>query len=239
MDSPAAPERPPTMYRVIRALLRPVVLGVLRPTIEGLDHVPTHGPAILCANHMSALDPMLVPIVVPRPIVYLAKREYFVGPSRWLFERLGVVPVDRQGGSAAQASLDRATAVLRSGGVLSMFPEGTRSPDGRLYRGKTGPVRLATRTGAPIVPIGLIGTREVMPPHRHVPRPGPVTVRFGAPKRISADDEAGVRAATDDLLQTIARMTGQTYVDRYAPAAGDEHGAHEDPTPGSERKTDR
>ncbi|MBW3605266.1 MAG: 1-acyl-sn-glycerol-3-phosphate acyltransferase [Actinobacteria bacterium] len=128
MDSPAAPERLPTMYRVIRALLRPVVLSLLRPTIEGFDHVPARGPAILCANHMSALDPMLVPIVVPRPIVYLAKREYFVGPTRWLFERLGVVPVDREGGTAAQASLDRATEVLRSGGVLSLFPEGTRSP---------------------------------------------------------------------------------------------------------------
>lgn len=188
---------------------------------------------------MSALDPMLVPLVVPRPIVYLAKREYFVGPSRWLFERLGVVPVDRQGGSAAQASLDRATEVLRSGGVLSLFPEGTRSPDGRLYRGKTGPVRLATRTGAPIVPIGLIGTREVMHPHRHVPRRAPVFVRFGRPMQISADDEAGARAATDALLQTIRRMTGQTYVDRYAASAGHEQRAHEDQTPGSERGTDR
>lgn len=249
MGRQAARGHAPTMYRLVRALLRPVVLGVLRPTVEGVDHVPRSGPAILCANHMSAIDPMLVPIIVPRPIVYLAKREYFVGPSRWLFDSLGVVPVAREGGSAAQASLDRASDVLRAGGVLSLFPEGTRSPDGRLYRGKTGPVRLAMRTGAPIVPIGLVGTRAVMPPHTHLPRRGAVVVRFGAPLHIAQGDEAGVRRATDALMQTIRRLTGQSYVDTYAATVGDPseapgaapdgQPAHGDPADGSNREEDR
>ncbi|CAN5872777.1 lysophospholipid acyltransferase family protein [soil metagenome] len=249
MDRQVAGEHAPAMYRLLRGLLWPVVRGVLRPTIEDVDRVPSSGPAILCANHMSAIDPMLVPIIVPRPIVYLAKREYFVGPSRWLFDSLGVVPVVREGGSAAQASLDRATDVLRAGGVLSLFPEGTRSPDGRLYRGKTGPVRLAMRTGAPIVPIGLVGTRAVMPPHTQLPRRGPVVVRFGTPLHIAKGDEAGVRRATDALMQTIRRMTGQSYVDIYAATVddaadgvGDAHDGQPpsgDPAGGSDRGPDR
>jgi 1-acyl-sn-glycerol-3-phosphate acyltransferase len=237
------------MYRLLRGLLRPLVLGLLRPTVEGVDRVPLTGPAILCANHMSAVDPVLVPIIVPRPIVYLAKREYFVWPSRWFFDSLGVVPVAREGGPAAEASLDRATEVLRSGGVLSLFPEGTRSPDGRLYRGKTGPVRLALRTGAPIVPIGLIGTRAVMPPHTHVPRRGSVIVRFGEPLYVEADDDAGVRTATDALMLAIRQLTGQSYVDAYAAPAGDlsdddlaeprEQPARGDPQDGADRQGDR
>jgi len=210
------PNRAPPLYAALRAILRPIVLGTLRPTVEGLAHVPDRGPAILCANHLSLIDPILVPLLLDRPVVFLAKSEYFhTGPSRWLFDSLGVVPVAREGGSAARASLDRGTDVLRAGGLLSLFPEGTRSPDGRLYRGKTGPIRLALRTGAPIVPVGLIGTREVVPPHTYVPRLGAVvTVRFGAPLEVGG--HADLRAEADRLMRVIRSLTGQTYVDAYA-----------------------
>lgn len=228
------PNRPPMLYRAVRGMLRPIVLGALRPTVEGGEHVPARGPAILCANHLSMLDPVLVPLLLDRPVVFLAKSEYFRGPSRWLFHHLGVVPVERQGGSAAQASLDRGTEVLRSGGLLSLFPEGTRSPDGRLYRGKTGPIRLALRSGAPIVPVGLIGTREVMPPHTCRPRPGtPVTVRFGAPMSVGGSDAAvDLRGEADRLIRTIRALSGQTYVDAYARPAQRARGVARGPVGG-------
>ncbi|HSJ43630.1 MAG TPA: lysophospholipid acyltransferase family protein [Euzebyales bacterium] len=216
MGTPTDPTRAPPLYVAIRAVLRPIVLGALHPTVEGLANVPDEGPAILCSNHLSMLDPILVPLLLDRPIVFLAKSEYFhAGPFRWLFDALGVVPVARAGGSAARAGLDRGTDVLRAGGLLCLFPEGTRSPDGRLYRGKTGPIRLARRSGAPIVPVGLIGTREVIPPHTFVPRLGAaVTVRFGA--QLLVGDRADLRSEADRLMGVIRTLTGQTYVDAYA-----------------------
>ena len=216
MRTPTDPNRAPPLYAALRIVLRPIVLGAVRPTVEGIGHVPDRGPAILCANHLSVLDPILVPLLLDRPIVFLAKSEYFhTGPTRWLFDTLGVVPVAREGGSAVQASMDRGTDVLRAGGLLCLFPEGTRSPDGRLYRGKTGPIRLALRSGAPIVPVGLIGTREVIPPHTYLPLLGAaVTVRFGAPLEVGR--AADLRAEADRLMRTIRALTGQTYVDTYA-----------------------
>ena len=216
MGTAGDPNRAAPLYAALRAVLRPIVLGALRPTVAGRAHVPHRGPAILCANHLSLIDPVLVPLLLERPTVFLAKSEYFhTGPSRWLFDGLGVVSVAREGGSAAQASLDRGTEVLRAGGLLCLFPEGTRSPDGRLYRGKTGPIRLALRSGAPIVPVGLIGTGEVMPPHTWRPRLGvPVTVRFGAP--LAVGGQADLRTEADRLMRTIRSLTGQEYVDAYA-----------------------
>lgn len=223
MQAHAKPDDPLPLYHAVKAVMRPLVFTLLRPTVEGVEHVPTRGPAILCANHLSLIDPVVVPVLVPRPVVYLAKREYFAwAPSRWLFTHLGVVPVDRVGGSAARASLDRGTHVLRDGGVLSLFPEGTRSPDGRLYRGKTGPIRLAVRTGAPIVPIGLVGTRDVMPPHTLLPRFGhPVSVRFGRPLTVPAGEgSVDLRAEADRLMRAIQALSGQEYVDAYARPPG-------------------
>lgn len=217
------PPHAPLLYRALKLMLRPLVLGALRPEVDGLHHVPATGPAILCANHLSMLDPVIVPLLLERQVVYLAKSEYFrFWLSRWFFDSAGVVPVAREGGSAARASLDRATDVLRAGGLLSLFPEGTRSPDGRLYRGKTGPVRLALRTDAPVVPVGVIGTREVMPPHARLPHLGnPVSVRFGAPLRItgSADDPGVLRSETNRLMRAIQALSGQVYVDVYARPA--------------------
>lgn len=217
------PRAVPPLYRVVAAILRPIVLGLVRPRVEGLAHVPDDGPAILCSNHLSMLDPVIVPLLLDRPIVYLAKSEYFqFPPSRWAFDHLGVVPVAREGGSAARASLDRSTEVLRAGGLLSLFPEGTRSPDGRLYRGKTGPVRLALRAPAPIVPIGVSGTRDVMPPHARLPHLGaPVRVRFGAPLHVGGDpdDAATLRRETDRMMRAIQQLSGQEYIDAYARPA--------------------
>jgi 1-acyl-sn-glycerol-3-phosphate acyltransferase len=214
------PNRAPPLYRLVAGVLRPIVLHGLRPRVEGLRNVPADGPAILCGNHLSMLDPVIVPLLLSRPVVFLAKSEYFrFGLTRWFFDALGVVPVEREGGSAARASLDRGTEVLRAGGLLSLYPEGTRSPDGRLYRGKTGPVRLALRAPAPIVPVGISGTREMIPPHAYLPRLGvPVTVRFGEPLQFTGplDDPAHLRDETDRLMRAIRQLSGQEYVDIYA-----------------------
>jgi 1-acyl-sn-glycerol-3-phosphate acyltransferase len=214
------PNRAPPLYRLVAGLLRPIVLRGLRPRVEGLHNVPADGPAILCGNHLSMLDPVIVPLLLSRPVVFLAKSEYFrFAPTRWFFDALGVVPVAREGGSAARASLERGTEVLRAGGLLSLYPEGTRSPDGRLYRGKTGPVRLALRAQAPIVPVGIIGTREMIPPHAYIPHFGvAVTVRFGEPLQFEGpvDDLEHLRLETDRLMRAIQQLSGQDYVDVYA-----------------------
>lgn len=210
---------PPPLYRALRFVLTPVVRALTSPVIEGLDDLPDRGPAILCSNHLSNLDPVVLSVVVPRPIFYLGKSEYFHGVERRLFESLGVMPVAREGGAAGEASLARGQEILETGAFLGIFPEGTRSVDGRLYRARTGAIRLAARTDAPIVPIGLVGTRELMPPHARVPRRGRVTVRFAPPLGFGAladDDHAAVRRAAEVLMAEIARLTGQEQVDEYA-----------------------
>lgn len=214
----------PLLYRVVSAVLRPLVAVIVRPRIDGVVNVPSTGPAILCSNHLSMLDPFVLALNVPRTVFFLAKGEYFVHRWRWLFESLGVIPVARGGGAAGESSLTRGQQVLDAGAVLGLYPEGTRSPDGRLYRGKTGAVRLAIRSGAPIVPIAVIGSHEVMPPHARWPRRGPVTVRFGTPVDLAHlhgrdHDPQVLRAATDALMARIADLSGQTYVDVYAAQA--------------------
>jgi 1-acyl-sn-glycerol-3-phosphate acyltransferase len=209
---------------VLKAALTPVVGLLVHPHTEGLEHVPTNGPAILCSNHGSFMDPVVVAILVPRTVFYLGKSEYFGPSSRWFFVRLGVMPVVRRGGAAGESSLERGREVLDAGALLGIYPEGTRSPDGRLYRGKTGAARLAIRTGAPVVPIGVVGSRGVMPPTSWLPRPGPVKVRFGAPLDFSHlhgrdNDHRALREATDCLMSEIQALTGQSYADVYAAQA--------------------
>lgn len=224
---PALPATP--LYRLLHAALTPVVRWTMRPTVEGLANLPQSGPAIVCANHLSNVDPVVVPIVCPRPIFYLGKGEYFRGPSRWLFERLGVMPIAREGGSAGERSLARGEQLLRRRAWLGIFPEGTRSPDGCLHRGRTGAVRLAIRTRAPIVPVGIVGTREVLAPHGRVPHRHAVTVRFGRPVPDAViprdEDHDAVRTATDRVMHEIALLSGQTYVDEYAWRRGSGHTA--------------
>ena len=210
-------DRAPLLYRALHAVVPGMLNALYRPEVEGLEHVPTDEPAILASNHLSTVDVVFMPSVLTRPVYFLAKSEYFTGLSRHFFSNVGVIPVARDGGDAAEASLCKGQEILEAGNLLGIYPEGTRSPDGRLYRGKTGPVRLALRTGAPIVPVAMHGTYDVMPPGARLPRIRRVGVRFGAPLDLSryagrAEDRVVLRVATDELML----LSGQEYVDTYA-----------------------
>lgn len=214
-------DRMPVLYRTLHTLLVPVLNAVYRPKVEGVEHVPRKGPAILASNHLSFLDSVFLPAALERPIFFLGKSDYFLGWRRHFFENLGVMPVSRQGGDAGEASLRRGHEVLESGRLLGIYPEGTRSPDGRLYRGKTGPVRLALRTGAPIIPVAMLGTDKVLPPQASVPRIDKVGMRIGAPldlRRYAGreNDRFTLRSATDELMYELMLLSGQEYVDAYA-----------------------
>jgi 1-acyl-sn-glycerol-3-phosphate acyltransferase len=216
-----ASDRAPMLYRALHAVVPPVLQAIWRPTVDGLEHVPETGPAILASNHLSWADHFFLPMFVPRPIYFLGKSDYFSGPSRLFYEAVGVMPVSRQGGDAGEASLRKGQEILESGRLLGIYPEGTRSHDGRLYRGKTGPVRLALRTGAPILPVAMIGTFEVLPPGAKLPRMGEVRVRIGAPLDFARyagaeHDRFVLRSATDELMYELMLLSGQPYVDEYA-----------------------
>ena len=217
-----AGESAPALYRTIHAVLPTILNAFWRPSMEGVENIPTEGPAILAANHLSFLDSIFLPASLDRPVFYLGKSDYFSGWQRLFFENVGVMPVARQGGDAGEASLRKGEEVLRDGRLLGIYPEGTRSPDGRLYRGKTGPVRLALRTGAPIIPIGLVGTDDVLPTGSKMPRLAKVGIRIGRPLELSkryqgmAEDRFALRSATDELMYELMMLTGQEYVDEYA-----------------------
>jgi 1-acyl-sn-glycerol-3-phosphate acyltransferase len=213
-------------------LLKYVLLGPLlsllgRPKVEGLEYVPSSGPVILASNHLAVMDSFFLPLVVRRRITFLAKAEYFTGTglkgwfSRWFFTAVGQVPIDRADADAAQAALNTAARLLREGKLLGMYPEGTRSPDGRLYKGKTGLARLALHTGVPVIPVAMMGTNVVNPPGTTMLRFGRVTVRFGKPMDFSrfegmAGNRFIERAVTDEVIYELMRLSGQEYVDIYA-----------------------
>ncbi len=213
-------------------LLKYIFLGPLlailgRPKIEGLEYVPQSGPAILASNHLAVMDSFYLPLVVRRRITFLAKSEYFTGKgfkgwcSRWFFTAVGQVPIDRSSADAAQAALDTAQRVLGEGKLLGMYPEGTRSPDGRLYKGKTGLARLALETGVPVIPVAMIGTNKVNPPGTSMLRFGKVTVRFGKPMDFSrfeglAGNRFIERAVIDEVIYELMGLSDQEYVDIYA-----------------------
>lgn len=213
------------IIRTARRILVPLSHAVYRPTIEGTDHVPKEGGVLLASNHLSFIDSFAIPLASPRPVNFLAKSDYFTGRgvrgalSREWFTAVGAIPVDRNSASAAQESLDAALEVLRAGGAFGIYPEGTRSRDGRLYRGKTGVAWLALTAGVPVVPVGLQGTEDVQPVGRSMPRLAKVTVRFGTP--ISPDDYAGMpagkarRQLTDDVMTAIQELTGQEFAGVY------------------------
>ena len=198
-----------------------------RPTVEGIDNVPTTGGAILAGNHLSVADELFLGAVVPRHIAFWAKAEYFDGTglrgwfSRSIIGGLGAIRVERGGGRAALSAFDGAIPVLKAGDLVAVYPEGTRSPDGRLYRGRTGAARLAVRSGVPIIPVGVVGTDRVQPIGAFFPRPfvGPVIVRFGKPIDVTErpDDRSALRTLTDELMVEIQKLTGQEYVPRYTP----------------------
>ena len=215
-------------YWLFKYIFMGPLLALLgRPKIEGLEHVPHSGPAILASNHLAVADSFYLPLVVRRRITFLAKSEYFTGTGlkgwfkRWFFTAAGQVPIDRSDADAAQGALDTAERVLGQGKLLGMYPEGTRSPDGRLYKGKTGLARLALQTGVPVIPVAMIGTNVVNPPGSKMWRFGRVTVRFGKPMDFSrfeglAGNRFIERAVIDEVIYELMGLSGQEYVDIYA-----------------------
>jgi len=208
-------------------LMGPLLQLLGRTKVEGLEHVPATGPAILASNHLAVADSFYLPLVVRRRITFLAKSEYFTGTGlkgkfiAWFYTVAGQVPIDRTDADSAQAALDTAARILGEGKLLGMYPEGTRSPDGRLYKGKTGLARLALETGVPVIPVAMIGTDSVNPPGSKMWKFGRVTVRFGKPMDFSRfDGLAGnrfiERAVIDEVIYELMGLSGQEYVDIYA-----------------------
>jgi 1-acyl-sn-glycerol-3-phosphate acyltransferase len=211
------------LYPVAKAVLTPLFRAGWKFHLEGLENVPSTGGAILCPNHTSVLDSFFVPALLPRRVSYVGKAEYMDSwKTRYIFPALGMIPIDREGGDAGERALATAQKILESGQLFGIYPEGTRSRDGRLYRGHTGPARLALRTGAPIIPIGISGAREVMPPDARFPTLRlPVTIRFGTPIEVGryagrANDRLVLRQLIDEVMYEIRELSGQEYVDEYA-----------------------
>jgi 1-acyl-sn-glycerol-3-phosphate acyltransferase len=210
------------LYSVAMKVLTPPFRFSWKVVTKGLENVPD-GPAIICPNHTSVLDSFFLPLVLPRRITYVGKAEYMDDwKTKYLFPALGMIPIDRSGGNASQAALDAAAGILERGELFGIYPEGTRSRDGRLYRGHTGPARLALRTGAPIVPVGIRGGREIMPPEAKFPKPFmPCSIEFGKPIDVArykdrASDHLVLRQIIDEVMYEIRRLSGQEYVDSYA-----------------------
>ena len=220
------------LYEVVHAIVPPVARAVWRPTVEGLENMPSSGPVIVASNHLSFADSMVIPIVAPRRVVFLAKEDYFTGTGakgaavRAWFTGMGMIPVDRDDTKAALASLDVALDVLGRGEAFGIYPEGTRSRDGRLYRGRTGVAHLALTSGAPVVPVGLTGTEHIQPVGSTLPRLADVTVRFGAPLSF-AEAFAGVppgrarREVTDVVMNAIQQLSGQEFAGVYNERAAE------------------
>ncbi len=212
----------PRMYRILRRTLPMVVNRYFSLRVEGLENIPADRPAILASNHQSFIDSVVLPISVPRPVYFLGKSEYWDSwRTRWFFEATGVVPVYRDGGDKGEASLRTGVEILDRGDLLGVYPEGTRSPDGRLYRGKTGPVRMAIEAGVPIIPCAVLGSAEAMPSGSRIPRRAPITVRYGQQLDLSRyaqrrADPFALRSATDELMYEIMMLSLQEYVDEYA-----------------------
>jgi 1-acyl-sn-glycerol-3-phosphate acyltransferase len=209
-------------------LIGPWLKLLFRLTVEGEENLPADGSAILAGNHLSFSDSLFMPLMVKRPVTFLAKQEYFTGHglkgmfSRWFFRSAGQVPIDRSSGSAAKDALETGKRVLDRGALLGIYPEGTRSPDGRLYRGKTGVARMSLETGAPVIPAVVIGTDKAMPIGTRLPRFGSrIQVRFGKPLDFSryegmSGDRFVERSMTDEIMYELMLLSGQEYVDVYA-----------------------
>ncbi|MFD3487209.1 MULTISPECIES: lysophospholipid acyltransferase family protein [unclassified Streptomyces] len=215
-------------YYVLKyVLLGPLLRLLFRPRIEGLEHIPADGAAILAGNHLSFSDHFLMPAIIRRRITFLAKAEYFTGPgikgrlTAGFFRGVGQIPVDRSGKEAGQAAIREGLGVLGKGELLGIYPEGTRSHDGRLYKGKVGVAVMAIRAQVPVVPCAMVGTFEIQPPGQKIPSIKRVTIRFGEPLDFSRyagleNQKAAVRAVTDEIMYAILGLSGQEYVDRYA-----------------------
>ncbi|MFC5722885.1 lysophospholipid acyltransferase family protein [Streptomyces gamaensis] len=218
-------------YSVFKSVvLIPLLRWLYRPRVEGREYVPDTGAAIIAGNHLSFSDHFLMPVMVKRQISFLAKQEYFTKPgltgrlTAAFFRGIRAIPVDRSGKEAAQAAVDTALGILDKGELLGIYPEGTRSHDGRLYKGKVGVASMALKSGAPVVPCAMIGTFEAQPAGRLLPRLVPITIRFGKPLDFSRyqgleDERAVLRAVTDEIMYAILKLSEQEYVDTYAAEA--------------------
>ena len=208
---------------IARAILKPLFGFAWRIEVEGLDRLSPTGGAIMAPNHLSVLDHFVLGATLPRRITFVGKGEYMDSwKTKYIFPALGMIPIDRSGGSAAEGALNAAAGVLEAGELFGIYPEGTRSRDGRLHKGHTGAARLALRTGCPIYPVGLQGTLEVQPPDSSMPKPFKVMrVRIGRPVKVDRyldrpDDRLVLRQITDEVMFEIRELSGQEYVDTYA-----------------------
>jgi 1-acyl-sn-glycerol-3-phosphate acyltransferase len=213
-----------------RIVLGPILRLLFRPWVEGLENVPKDGAAIFASNHLSFSDSIFLPLMVPRRITFLAKADYFAGRgikgklTKGFMKGAGQVPIDRSGGRASEAALRKGLEILGSGEPLGIYPEGTRSPDGRLYRGKTGIARMALEAGVPVIPVAMINTFDIQPPGQVVPRIMRVGIRIGEPLDFSryagmSGDRFVLRSITDEIMYELMALSGQEYVDTYATKA--------------------
>jgi 1-acyl-sn-glycerol-3-phosphate acyltransferase len=219
------------LYRTLELTLAPALRAVYRPEIVGQEHVPATGAVIIAANHVSFADEIFTPLAARRQVLYFAKAEYFTAPGlrgramAAFFRACGHVPVERADTRSAAGVIDIGVELLHGGGALGIYPEGTRSPDGNLYKFRTGVARVALRSGAPVVPVGLVGTRDVLAPGSKRWHRAPVGVHFGAPLHFG--DRAGeerssrvLREVTETVREAVQALSGQDYVDAFAaPAA--------------------
>jgi 1-acyl-sn-glycerol-3-phosphate acyltransferase len=213
-------------YRLSRVVIGPVLHALGRPKVTGIENIPATGPAILASNHLSFIDSMYLPLVIDRPVVFPAKAEYF--EAKGLLGRLWAaylrstnqLQINRDGARSAQATLEAALDLLRAGELFGFYPEGTRSPDGRLYRGRSGIGWLALNSGAPVFPVAMLGTRKMLPPGAPLPRPTRIEIRIG--KRMEFGHLAGEppararRTVADEVMRAIGELSGQEYVHLYA-----------------------
>lgn len=210
-----------------RIFIGPLLKMLFRPWVKGMENIPDDGPAILASNHLSFSDSVFLPVSVSRPVVFLAKSEYFTGKglkgklTAAFFRLTNQLPMDRSGGAASATSLDAGIDVLNKGGLLGIYPEGTRSPDGRLYRGKTGIAKLALATGVPVIPVAMIGTDKVQPIGRKIPNIRRLGIIIGEPIDFSRykgleNDRFVQRSVADEIMYELMRLSGQEYVDAYA-----------------------
>ncbi len=217
-------------YRLLKSFLIPLLMLLFRPKVTGLRNVPTNGAVIIASNHLSFSDSIFMPLVVPRNVTFLAKSEYFTSPGlagfikKLTFIALGQVPIDRSGGKRSEAALLTGLRLLKEGHCIGIYPEGTRSPDGRLYKGRTGIARLAIESGAPIIPVAMFNTAEIQPTGQVVPKVRRVEMVFGEAIYLDGDstDLALLRTLTNQLMEKIAQLSKQEYVPHtYASDAKD------------------
>lgn len=215
------------IYQALKSFLIPILTVLFRPKVTGLRNVPQSGPVIVASNHLSFSDSIFMPLVVPRKVTFLAKSEYFTSPGikgfikKITFIALGQVPVDRSGGRRSEAALLTGLELLAEGACIGIYPEGTRSPDGKLYKGRTGIARLAIESGAAVVPVAMFNTAEIQPTGQVVPKVQRVEMIFGEPLYFKGDtsDLKLLREITDEIMEKIQEISKQEYVDMYASEA--------------------